>query len=564
MERTAKKPFFHRVGAWFARLGKAIAKPFKRFGLRFKNGSIYTKISYFLMGFGNLSRGQIGKGLVFLLIQIAFILLMILCPSINNTPLGYKAYVNIVTLGTNEGSAFEHGDNSTLMLLFGVMMIILTFVFIAVYIANTRSSEKTDQIVKKGETIYEYQNDMHLLVEQYSNKLAALSLNKAEILEGLVSRTDQLIEENRRLPDFKGKYVEQLDAALQKLEAENASEEVAKKELLKVIDAQARELIALPTFKDDLHSLLDGQFHMTMMVPAILMIVVFTLLPTTFMICVAFTNYDAAHQGTLFDWAGFATFVQIFNGSGTEISKMFFPVLGWTMIWAFIATFTNYFLGIFLALLINKKGVKAKVLWRTVFIMTIALPQFITLLAVRNILSNRGPINQLLINLGILKAGVEFLGMATNGLTARVTVLIINLWIGVPYTMLQTSGILMNIPKDLYEAATIDGANKWQMFRSITFPYIIFVTTPYLISSFVGNITSFNIIYLLTGGGPSNPGYYAGKTDLLVTWLYKLTMDQNEYNTAAVISIMTFIITATITLIFYSKSKAFNEEDSFQ
>lgn len=564
MEKVAKKPFLNKVGDFFVKLGKGIARPFVNFGRRFKNGSIYTKISYFIMGFGNLSRGQIGKGLVYLILQLGFIALMILCPKINNTPLGYKAFINIGTLGTNPGDINTIGDNSTLMLLFGVMMIIFTLVFILVYVSNTKSSEHTDHIIQKGETLFEFKNDMHLLIDQFSSRFENLELNKEEILEAFVSRIDQLIHDNRKLPDFKGGFVQNLSDTLDRLESEHASIEHSQKELKKVVDKEVKALVALPSFREDLHSLLDQQFHMTMMVPAILFIVVFTLLPTTFMICVAFTNYDAAHQGLLFDWTGFATFVQIFNNSGSEISKMFFPVLGWTMLWATVATFSNYFLGIFLALLINKKGIKAKVLWRTVFIMTIALPQFITLLAVRNILSNMGPINKLFKDLGLIKEGVEFLGQATSGWTARGVVLLINLWIGVPYTMLQTSGILMNIPKDLYEAATIDGANKWQMFKSITFPYIIFVTTPYLISSFVGNITSFNIIYLLTGGGPVNSGYYAGKTDLLVTWLYKLTMDQSEYNIASVISIMTFIITATITLVFYSRSKAFNQEDSFQ
>ena len=134
-----------------------------------------------------------------------------------------------------------------------------------------------------------------------------------------------------------------------------------------------------------------------------------------------------------------------------------------------------------------------------------------------------------------------------------------------PYTMLMTSGILMNIPSDLYEAATIDGATKTKMFTKITLPYILFVTGPYLISSFVGNITSFNIIYLLTGGGPSfMDASKAGATDLLVTWLYKLTIDEGIYNVGSVISIFTFLITASITLITYRRSKSYKQEDTFQ
>jgi len=320
------------------------------------------------------------------------------------------------------------------------------------------------------------------------------------------------------------------------------------------------------TFKEDLADLLDHRFHITMLTPAIIGIVTFTLLPTVFMILIAFTNFDAQHPAgqVLFDWVGFQNFKNIFDGQ-SEISVRFLPVLSWTMIWAFFATFSNYIAGILLALLINKKTIKGKKLWRTVFIMTIAIPQFISLLAVRSILSEYGPINNLLMTTGLVSEPIKFLGTATSVMTARITVIVINLWVGIPFTMLMTSGILMNVPADLYEAATIDGANKRQAFMNITMPYIVFITTPYLITSFVGNITSFNIIYLLTGGAPTvSGGYKAGSTDLLVTWLYKLTIDENEYNVGSVIAILTFILTATGTLISYRKSKAYKEEETFQ
>jgi arabinogalactan oligomer/maltooligosaccharide transport system permease protein len=312
--------------------------------------------------------------------------------------------------------------------------------------------------------------------------------------------------------------------------------------------------------------LLDERFHTTMLTPTLIGVMTFTLLPTIFMILIAFTNFDAnvTPGQQLFKWVGFTNFIGIFGGTG-EIAVRFWPVLSWTLIWAFFATFSNYIAGILLALLINKKSIKFKKVWRTIFIMTIAIPQFVSLLAVRNILSEFGPINGFLINAGIIEDPIRFLSTARNMWTPRITVLFINLWVGIPYTMLMTSGILMNIPSDLYEAATIDGANKKQLFRNITVPYIFFVTTPYLITSFVGNITSFNIIFLLTGGGPNlTPGYIAGSTDLLVTWLYRLTIDNNEYNIGSVVAIMTFILTATGTLLSYRKSKAYKEEEAFQ
>ena len=132
-------------------------------------------------------------------------------------------------------------------------------------------------------------------------------------------------------------------------------------------------------------------------------------------------------------------------------------------------------------------------------------------------------------------------------------------------TMLMVSGILMNIPGELYEAAKIDGANTLTIFRKITLPYIIFVMTPYLITQFIGNVNNFNVIYLLTAGGPSTIDYYqAGKTDLLVTWLYKLTVGSKDYCYASTIGILVFIISAVVSLLTYHRTSAYKNEEGFQ
>ena len=137
---------------------------------------------------------------------------------------------------------------------------------------------------------------------------------------------------------------------------------------------------------------------------------------------------------------------------------------------------------------------------------------------------------------------------------------------GIPATMLMVSGILMNIPPELYESASIDGANPVQQFVKITFPYMLQVTTPYLITNFIGNINNFGVIYFLTGGGPSTLDYYkgAGKTDLLVTWLYKLTITQKDYNLGAVIGILVFVILATLSLLTYHRTGSYKDEGAFQ
>ncbi|MBD5631660.1 MAG: sugar ABC transporter permease, partial [Clostridia bacterium] len=176
--------------------------------------------------------------------------------------------------------------------------------------------------------------------------------------------------------------------------------------------------------------------------------------------------------------------------------------------------------------------------------------------------SDTGIINVLLQQWGITKTHIPFL---TDGNWAKATIIIVNIWIGIPYTMLICTGILMNIPEDLYESARIDGAGPVKAYMKITLPYMLHVTTPYLISQFIGNLNNFNVIYLLTGGAPLSLELAsgAGETDLLITWLYKLTMDKQSYGIASVISILMFIITAVVSLIVYNRSGSVKNEEDF-
>lgn len=332
---------------------------------------------------------------------------------------------------------------------------------------------------------------------------------------------------------------------------------------LQKLDAEGKKI---PSFMDDIQLLLDERFHITLLFLPICGILIFSVLPLVYMICIAFTNYDRDHQvpGNLFEWVGLSNFGSMLGGD-SRMTTTFFGVLVWTLIWAFFATFSNYFLGIIVALVINTKGLKFKKLWRSILVLTIAMPQFISLLVMRSFFSSYGVINRTLINIGVLKSINDAIPFFSNPTLARVVIIVVNMWIGIPYTMLMSSGILMNIPQDLYEAATVDGANKVQMFFKITLPQIIFTTTPYLITSFVGNINNFNVIFLLTAGGPSTSEYYsAGKTDLLVTWLYKLTKEKFDYSLASTIGILIFILSATLSLLTYTRSKSYKEEDAFQ
>lgn len=327
-----------------------------------------------------------------------------------------------------------------------------------------------------------------------------------------------------------------------------------------LLDAQGKHI---PSFREDLKSLLDSRFHTMLLAAPMISLVAFTVLPIVFMVLIAFTNFDSAHQppGELFTWTGLTNVTDIFLGNQTK-THTFFGIFGWTIVWAILATFTNYILGMLLAILINHKLVKMKKMWRTLFVISIAIPQFVSLLLISRALEPMGAVNIALMKLGWISAPLPFL---TDKTLARICVVVINMWIGIPYTMLTFSGVLMNIPADLYESAELDGAGPFRRFTSITLPYMIFVTAPATITTFVGNINNFNVIYLLTGGGPFALDYYqAGKTDLLVTWLYKLTVDQHDYALASTIGIFIFMIVSTLSITVYNRTSAVKKEDMFQ
>ena len=436
-------------------------------------GSIWTRLSFFVMGAGCVRYKQYVRGLIYFLTEIGFFYFF------KNFALQYLSKFN--TLGTetqkkvwNDGlQIFQRfpGDNSMLILLYSVLSLAVVVVFIYIWYANIRDSWNAQQNTEQGRKI--------------------------------------------------------------------------------------------DSFRDDLRSLTHERFHITLLSMPMLTLVLFTLLPIIFMILIAFTNFDADHQppGNLFTWVGMTNVTDIFLGNEIK-TNTFFGLLGWTIVWAILATFTNYILGMLLAVAINSKLVKLKQVWRTCFIIAIAIPQFVSLLLISRALEPAGAINVLLQKMGLIDSPLPFLLDPT---LARIVVVVVNMWIGIPYTMMTFSGVLMNIPAELYESAEIDGAGPIKKFTSITLPYMIFVTAPATITTFVTNFNNFNVIYLLTGGGPFSLDYYqAGKTDLLVTWLYKLTVNRNDYSLASTIGIFIFVLVSTCSLFVYNRTGAVRKEDQFQ
>lgn len=334
------------------------------------------------------------------------------------------------------------------------------------------------------------------------------------------------------------------------------------------------------TFREDMHRYVEDKFYVTMLSLPILGIVIFTVIPILLLIFVAFTNYDQQHMppNSLFNWVGFTNFANLFGGGGLTITfgYAFVRVLGWTLIWAFFATITTYIGGILLSMLLNSKKTVWPKFWRLLFVVTIAVPQFVSLLLVRNFFSNGGIVNTICANIG-LTGFLRDIGLISTTYIpflsapgwAHVTIILINIWIGLPYQMLIATGVLMNLPSDQLESARVDGASPFQTFRYITMPYLLFVTGPTLVTDFVKNINNFNVIYLLTQDvytttNQAMANSQAKEVDLLVTWLFTLTQDYYNYKMAAVIGIVVFIICAVFTLLAFNFMIGGNKESDYQ
>ena len=312
--------------------------------------------------------------------------------------------------------------------------------------------------------------------------------------------------------------------------------------------AQAGEHIN--TFVEDLQQFKNDKFYITLLALPVMGVVIFTIVPLLILIAVAFTNYDQGHMppSALFTWVGFTNFKNLFSSGGMTITfgYAFRRILIWTLVWALFATATTYIGGILLSLLINNKRTKLPKLWRTLFIVTIAVPQFVSLLLVRNF----------------------FAFLSAPG-WAHVMIILINILIGVPYQMLIATGVLMNIPSDQLESAKIDGATPMQSFIHITMPYMLFVTGPSLVTDFVKNINNFNVIYLLTQGvytttNQAMANSQAKEVDLLITWLFNLTQSYYNYKMASTIGIIVFILCAVFTLIAFSRFLKGDREEAFR
>ncbi|MCY9189077.1 arabinogalactan oligomer ABC transporter permease GanP [Bacillus mojavensis] len=291
--------------------------------------------------------------------------------------------------------------------------------------------------------------------------------------------------------------------------------------------------------------------------PSLFILIFAVLFPILFSFALAFTNYDLYHSppAKLVDWVGFQTFTDIFT---VDIWRStFFDVLAWTVVWTLCASTLQVSLGICLAIIVNQKDIRFKRFFRTILILPWAVPGFVTILIFAGLFNDSfGAMNQDILAF----FGIDPLPWMTDANWSRLALILMQGWLGFPYIFLVSTGVLQSIPEDLYEAATIDGASIFSKLRYITLPMVFIAMAPIIITQFTFNFNNFNIIYLFNGGGPAVAGSTAGGTDILVSWIYKLTMQSSQYSLAAALTILLSVFVIAIALWQFRQTKSFKEE----
>ena len=319
------------------------------------------------------------------------------------------------------------------------------------------------------------------------------------------------------------------------------------------------------TRKEFFNKLYEDGFAYLLTIPAYLVMIVAIIFPVMVTLFMAFTNYDFRHipPANLIDWIGFSNFTNIFTLSSYR--DTFVKVFSWTVIWTVLATTLQITLGILTAVVANQKFVKFRRVFGVIFLLPWAVPAFITIMSFSNMFNDTaGAINTqvipLLNNLPFVDIGN--IAWKTDPFWTKTAIILIQGWLGFPYIYVMVSGILQSISEDLYEAAKMDGANALQRFRNITLPAIFLVAAPTFVTQYTGNFNNFSMIYLFNEGGPGSLGGNAGSTDILISWIYKLTTGGSpQYSIASALTLIISFVVISISLLVFKKTNAFNMED---
>ncbi|MFS0784302.1 ABC transporter permease subunit [Bacillus sp. 1P06AnD] len=309
----------------------------------------------------------------------------------------------------------------------------------------------------------------------------------------------------------------------------------------------------------------DSGFPYLLTLPAYLLMTFVIIFPVLITFLMAMTNYDFYHipPAKLLDWVGLKNFTNIFILSSYR--ETFISVFSWTLIWTICATTLQIALGILTAVVANQSFIKGKRLFGVIFLLPWAIPAFITIMSFSNIFNDSlGAINTQVIPLlnAIPFVHIDSIAWKTDPFWTKTALIMIQGWLGFPYIYVMVSGVLQSISNELYEAAKIDGASAFKRFTKITLPMILFVTAPVFITQYTFNFNNFSIIYLFNNGGPGTVGSGAGSSDILLSWIYKLTTGQSpQYGVAAAVTLIISFVVIAVSLIAFKKTNSFGNEE---
>jgi arabinogalactan oligomer/maltooligosaccharide transport system permease protein len=247
---------------------------------------------------------------------------------------------------------------------------------------------------------------------------------------------------------------------------------------------------------------------------------------------------------------GFSNYREVLTDS--EFQVPFLRVLAWNLAFAIASVAVTFALGLLLAMVFNDVRMRARKAYRSLIIIPYALPGFMTALVWKGMFNETFGINRW------LPVDVSW---QSSVVMAMISLILVNLWLGYPYMFLVNTGALQSIPSELKEAALVDGANGWTAFRKITFPLLLVSVSPLLVASFAFNFNNFTLVYLVTNGNPRDTGQSAGKTDILLSWVYRVALDASPQRQAlaAALSVLIFIIVAVISAVGFKYTKAYEE-----
>jgi arabinogalactan oligomer / maltooligosaccharide transport system permease protein len=293
--------------------------------------------------------------------------------------------------------------------------------------------------------------------------------------------------------------------------------------------------------------------------PAMLALLIASFVPIVFTVFISLTSWDAFHNPLVegFHFVGLRNYKLIIDSASSE----FLVVFVWTIVFAALSTVINFFVGLFLAFLLNNPHMWERNVYRTILILPWALPGTLMLLVWYGLLQTQGgQINSVIssIHIGSFNPGnIPFLD---DGNWAKFSVILVNTWLGFPFMMAACLGALQSIPSDVQDAAQVDGAGVWTRFWRIIFPLLRSATLPLIISTFAFNLNNFGAVYFLTGGGPqTNLTSNAGATDILPTYAYNLAGSHQLYALAGAYSVVIFVIIGSLSLMNMKFSRVFEE-----